>query len=99
MAVAPIRLAEQARATDRAERRLRRVIWLAFFAATAALWWPAEAARIKEVASVAGCQCFAWPPRSAVLAEWQLEHTSVEPQTGVPVPWHDTLEQVFVALS
>jgi flagellar P-ring protein precursor FlgI len=54
MAVAPIRLAEQARETVRAEQRLRRVIWLAFFFAAAALWWPAEAARIKEVASVAG---------------------------------------------
>jgi flagellar P-ring protein precursor FlgI len=39
-----------------AERRLRLVIWLAFFAASAAVWWPApaQAVRIKEVAGVQG---------------------------------------------
>jgi flagellar P-ring protein precursor FlgI len=38
------------------ERQLRRVIWLAFVLASAALWWPVDAmaARIKEVSSVAG---------------------------------------------
>jgi flagellar P-ring protein precursor FlgI len=36
------------------ERLLRRVVWIAFALAGAALWWPAEAARIKEVSSVAG---------------------------------------------
>ncbi|MBN8511122.1 MAG: flagellar basal body P-ring protein FlgI [Burkholderiales bacterium] len=54
MATAPTRLADEALAADRAERRLRRIVWFAFFLASAALWWPAEAARIKEVASVAG---------------------------------------------
>ncbi len=48
------RLADDPTATARAERRLRRVVWLAFLIASAALWWPAEAARIREVASVAG---------------------------------------------
>jgi len=35
---------------------VRRIVWLAFFLAGAALWWPvdASAARVKEVASVAG---------------------------------------------
>jgi hypothetical protein len=44
-------------AGDAAEKRLRRVVWLAFLLASAALWWPVDAsasARIKEVASVAG---------------------------------------------
>jgi flagellar P-ring protein precursor FlgI len=38
------------------ERLVRRMLWLAFVAASAALWWPvqAQAARVKEVASVAG---------------------------------------------
>ena len=41
-------------ATDRAA--VRRIVWLAFLLASAALWWPvrAAAARVKEVASVAG---------------------------------------------
>jgi flagellar P-ring protein precursor FlgI len=41
---------------DAAERALRWWVVLAFFLASAALWWPlpAQAARIKEVASVAG---------------------------------------------
>jgi flagellar P-ring protein precursor FlgI len=35
---------------------MRRVVWLAFIVASAALWWPVEAAaaRVREVASVAG---------------------------------------------
>lgn len=39
-----------------ADRLVRGLIWLAFLAASAALWWPVDAAamRIKEVASVAG---------------------------------------------
>lgn len=45
---------EVARAERRIERRVRGLVWLAFVLAGAALWWPAEAARIKEVASVAG---------------------------------------------
>jgi flagellar P-ring protein precursor FlgI len=36
------------------ERRMRLVVALAFLAASAALWWPAQAARVKEVASVQG---------------------------------------------
>ena len=46
--------AEQAVQT--VQRLLRRVLWLAALLASAALWWlqPAQAARIKEVASVAG---------------------------------------------
>jgi len=38
------------------ERLVRRLVWLAFILASAALWWPLEshAARVKEVASVAG---------------------------------------------
>ena len=38
------------------ERLMRRLLWLTVFLASAALWWPAsaQAARIKEVASVAG---------------------------------------------
>jgi flagellar P-ring protein precursor FlgI len=36
------------------ERVVRWLVALAFAVAGAALWWPAEAARIKEVASVAG---------------------------------------------
>ncbi len=41
---------------DAFERLLRRAIWLTFVLASAALWWPvdANAARIKEVSSVAG---------------------------------------------
>ena len=41
---------------DRTERLLRAALWLGFFAASAAVWWPASAsaARIKEVASVQG---------------------------------------------
>jgi len=41
---------------DGADRLLRRIVWLAFIVASAALWWPvdAAAARVKEVASVAG---------------------------------------------
>jgi flagellar P-ring protein precursor FlgI len=41
---------------DAAERQLRRIVWLAFLVASAALWWPVEAsaARVREVASVAG---------------------------------------------
>src|SRR5574337_180248 len=39
---------------DRAERVLRWLVALAFLFAGAAVWWPAEAARIKEVASIAG---------------------------------------------
>jgi flagellar P-ring protein FlgI len=41
---------------DGSERLVRRIVWLAFFVASAALWWPvdAAAARVKEVASVAG---------------------------------------------
>jgi flagellar P-ring protein precursor FlgI len=39
-----------------AERVMRLVVWLAFAAASAAVWWPvpAQAARIKEVAGVQG---------------------------------------------
>ena len=37
-----------------AERLLRAVVLLSLFAASAAVWWPAQAARIKEVASVQG---------------------------------------------
>ena len=37
-----------------AERRLRAVLLIGLLAASAALWWPAQAARIKEVASVQG---------------------------------------------
>jgi len=39
------------------ERVVRRIVWLAFFVASAALWWPVDASaavRIKEVSSVAG---------------------------------------------
>ncbi len=36
------------------ERLLRWVTLLALFVASAAAWWPAEAARIKEVANIAG---------------------------------------------
>jgi flagellar P-ring protein precursor FlgI len=41
---------------DDADRLLRRIVWLAFLVASAALWWPvdASAARVREVASVAG---------------------------------------------
>ncbi|MDO9313932.1 MAG: flagellar basal body P-ring protein FlgI [Burkholderiaceae bacterium] len=41
---------------DRTERILKGLLWLGFFAASAAVWWPApaSAARIKEVASVQG---------------------------------------------
>ena len=39
-----------------AERLVRRIVWLAFMLAAAALWWPVDAlaTRIKEVSSVAG---------------------------------------------
>ena len=37
-----------------AERRLRAVVLLSLLAASAAVWWPVQAARIKEVASVQG---------------------------------------------
>ena len=39
-----------------ADRLLRRVVWLAFAFASAAVWWPvpAHAVRIKEVATVQG---------------------------------------------
>jgi flagellar P-ring protein precursor FlgI len=36
------------------DRMLRAVVLLALFLASAAVWWPAQAARIKEVASVQG---------------------------------------------
>ena len=38
------------------ERLVRRLLWLTFFLASAALWWPlpSQAARVKEVATVAG---------------------------------------------
>ena len=39
---------------DRSDRLLRGFITLAFFIASAAVWWPAHAARIKEVAAVQG---------------------------------------------
>lgn len=41
---------------DRAERRLCWLVWLAFALASSALWWPAQAARIKELSSVAGAR-------------------------------------------
>jgi flagellar P-ring protein precursor FlgI len=37
-----------------ADRVVRALVSLAFFAASAAVWWPAHAARIKEVAAVQG---------------------------------------------
>ncbi len=37
-----------------ADRLIRWAVWGAFFLASAAVWWPAQAARIKEVASVQG---------------------------------------------
>jgi flagellar P-ring protein precursor FlgI len=36
------------------ERLIHALVALAFFAASAAVWWPAQAARIKEVANVQG---------------------------------------------
>ena len=47
---------QQSRPIDAAERALRWSVVLAFFVASAALWWPSpsQAARIKEVSSVAG---------------------------------------------
>jgi flagellar P-ring protein FlgI len=39
---------------DRAERLIRWIVWLSIFAASAAVWLPAQAARIKELASVQG---------------------------------------------
>jgi flagellar P-ring protein precursor FlgI len=45
---------QPANAGDHVERYMRLLIALAFFLATAAVWWPAHAARIKEVASVQG---------------------------------------------
>ena len=46
----------QARAAvpDRAERWLRLVVLLAWFLASAAVWWPVQAARLKELAQVQG---------------------------------------------
>ena len=38
----------------RDERWIRWLIWLVVFVASAAVWWPAQAARIKELASVQG---------------------------------------------
>lgn len=40
--------------TDRAERLLRAAILFALLLAGASLWWPAEAARLKEIAQVQG---------------------------------------------
>ena len=37
-----------------AERLLRAIVLISLFAASAAVWWPVQAARIKEVASVQG---------------------------------------------
>ena len=44
------------RAADASESLVRRIVWLAFIVASTALWWPLEAsaARVREVASVAG---------------------------------------------
>ena len=42
------------RAQRDAERWLRAVVLLSLFAASAAVWWPAQAARIKELATVQG---------------------------------------------
>ena len=39
---------------DRAERVVRWIILMSIFAASAAVWFPAQAARIKELASVQG---------------------------------------------
>jgi hypothetical protein len=41
---------------DATDRLVRRIVWLAFIVASAALWWPvdASATRVREVASVAG---------------------------------------------
>ena len=41
-------------AEDRAERLLRAAVLFALFLASAALWWPAQAARLKEIAQVQG---------------------------------------------
>ena len=41
-------------ASDAAERWLRAAMLLAFFFASAALWWPVQAARLKEIAQVQG---------------------------------------------
>jgi flagellar P-ring protein precursor FlgI len=51
-----VETAERGAQVQTAERIVRRIVWLAFAVASAALWWPvdADAARIKEVASVAG---------------------------------------------
>lgn len=38
----------------RDERWIRWLIWVVVFVASAAVWWPAQAARIKELASVQG---------------------------------------------
>jgi flagellar P-ring protein precursor FlgI len=40
--------------SGRSERVLRWIVLFTVFAASAAVWWPAQAARIKEVASVQG---------------------------------------------
>ena len=37
-----------------ADRVLRAIVLISLLAASAAVWWPAQAARIKEVASVQG---------------------------------------------
>ena len=42
------------RRPDRVERLLRVAVLVALFLASAALWWPAQAARLKELAQVAG---------------------------------------------
>jgi len=39
---------------NRSERLLRLIVVIGFFIASAAVWWPAHAARVKEVASVQG---------------------------------------------
>ena len=48
------KLAKAAMSTRQAERLMRWAVLFAVFVASAALWWPAQAARIKEVASVQG---------------------------------------------
>ena len=46
--------AQTASSQRRADRLMRWVVLFAVFAASAAVWWPAQAARIKELASVQG---------------------------------------------
>jgi len=95
----------------RADRLLRRVVWLAFAFASAAVWWPvpAHAVRIKEVAGVQGVRSNALTGYGLVVGlDGTGDQTTQTPfttqslnamlqQLGVTVPAGTTIQPKNVA--